>query len=705
MTDSPTLSLYDCLDAAAKSELARVKSRMASLCRRPESLPRSSPSAATDESAFEILDTWLLDEEQKQELSNNPRDIFFLYATHYLLQIVEGCHFNAGAGEAQIADKASSSANLASRLLSLGIFDKRQAEIVGQIYAGYLSADSMDAVIPPAVDDGANGVVHVQLLAACLRLAAALRIDAPAAVDQLRSYLPSAQEKNRTDTTRHYSVVTTGPHPHVQATVLVRVDCHDAEVHRALKHYESSLQRLLSALNRIVRPRFLYTAVAIEIDPIGYRPIDFKFNVDTSAALKLFMGNTLYRDRRVFLRELVQNAVDACNLRKLKEPGYSPAIRLAFNSNISRITVSDNGIGMSRQWIEKYFLNIGLSFYQSAEIANVNRDQSLQFSFISRFGIGFLSSFLVADKIVVTTRKAGSDGLVITISRVDDYFDVRVVEETIPIGTEVAVHLKESQISYCRSMEYLGYLKTNVRFLSMPVTFVDENEQTSILGQEPMDYSEEHLYGTKFVARLNYHTSRGYLLLRVLENYQYIYDLDTAQGGISVFQDGIFIDQVQHLLPDSAAAFITGRINLVGDEKCELSMDRNHLYWSKEQLAATRHSVMMGVVTLVNELLAKTDEQPLPDNVRGNLHTKLASFFDFNDVDDAIFDSLNADIRRRVREKFRLFVRANRFQFDLARHRKSNADNSHGYVQQWQKGVIDRLMHKKASAGSKQQVN
>jgi HSP90 family molecular chaperone len=52
---------------------------------------------------------------------------------------------------------------------------------------------------------------------------------------------------------------------------------------------------------------------------------------------------------------------------------------------------------MTRQWIEKYFLAIGISFYQSNEIRNVTRDPRIDFSFISQFGIGFLSSFQVAE--------------------------------------------------------------------------------------------------------------------------------------------------------------------------------------------------------------------------------------------------------------------------------------------------------------------
>jgi HSP90 family molecular chaperone len=138
--------------------------------------------------------------------------------------------------------------------------------------------------------------------------------------------------------------------------------------------------------------------VLYEIEPDGYTPIDLKFTVDSSAGLQLFMGSRLYSDKRMFLRELIQNAVDACNYRRLGDHDYSPAIAIEFNGDVSTIKVRDNGIGMTRQWIEKYFLAIGISFYQSKEIRNVNRDPRIDFSFISQFGIGFLSSFQVVEK-------------------------------------------------------------------------------------------------------------------------------------------------------------------------------------------------------------------------------------------------------------------------------------------------------------------
>ncbi len=56
---------------------------------------------------------------------------------------------------------------------------------------------------------------------------------------------------------------------------------------------------------RRIRPRFLFADLIYEIEPTGYQPVDLKYTVDTAAALQLFMGNRLYADKRVFLRELI----------------------------------------------------------------------------------------------------------------------------------------------------------------------------------------------------------------------------------------------------------------------------------------------------------------------------------------------------------------------------------------------------------------
>jgi hypothetical protein len=424
-------------------------------------------------------ENWLLDDEQKQMLSMQPRDMFILYASSYLCDI----GLTDGEGLPPLTNdfkddraRAFFNQSLSTRSCqlirdcwqSLGVPDRTFVGIIARVCLQAGAADSGNfaaAESEAAVMDGA--VVNVPLLAACLQLSKAFDLKSPATVLQIISHMPESNRISPDRLEAYFKVADAGAHPYLNGTIRLEIQCRHPEVHRALKHHERSVQQLLEKLNQRVRPRFLYSDVIYEIEPDGYTPIDLKFTVDSSAGLQLFMGNRLYSDKRVFLRELIQNAVDACNYRKLVDSHYSPAIVIEFNDDVSTIKVRDNGIGMTRQWIEKYFLAIGISFYQSNEIRNIDRNPRIDFGFISQFGIGFLSSFQVADKIIIKTRKASFPGLMITISGLRDYFDVRFLEEDSPVGTEVTLQLKKSKIKYCRSMEYTGYLKTNIRFLNV----------------------------------------------------------------------------------------------------------------------------------------------------------------------------------------------------------------------------------------------
>jgi hypothetical protein len=704
MNSSAPAGLFDGMNARQQALIVEIEDHARQFALLTSSGNHIRASGLTpDRQIIELLEAWLLDEEQMQHLMSNPWDIFFLIGSARLLSLAE-------------VIPARSDTNTTSKAIpkpaihlpdviranwsALGMENERQADIFGLICRGALSQEKWDATIIPQVAYGPGAQVHPQLIAACLRLGLALILDLPVNLKRIQALLPRTARRNTSSFLKQFEVTTVGPHPHVQATILVQLNCQDAEVHRALKRYEASLQSMLHHLNRMIRPRFLYTGIRLEIQPADYEPIDFKFCVDTSSALQLFVGSTLYNDRRVFLRELIQNAVDACNLRKMYETGYEPFIQVAFNQDISRITIRDNGIGMSKQWIEKYFLNIGLSFYQSDEISRVNRDANIQFSFISQFGIGFLSSFLVARQVTIKTRRAGSPGFMITINRLDDYFDVRLTNEEIPVGTEVTIHLKENTRLYSRSLEYLGYLKTNVRFLPIKVIFVNEKGDTSILGQEPLPYDEDKGRNSIYTSDLEFRSSQGYLCMRVKQNHEYIYDLETARGGFSIFQDGIFITQVKDLLPESAGDYAIGRLNLVGEDKCELSMDRNRLLWDGEKKAGIKKRVLHGMVTIANRLLENASGQPIPENILRNLSLKLAGFFDFNDVDDMIYDRLHHHIQVRVANKFRLFVRSNRGQFDSLRYANNPGSNSHGYTHIWQQQIADSLRRKRKAVNA-----
>ncbi len=637
---------------------------------------------------------WLLDDEQKQALDMNPADKFILAAASYLCDIglADGQELWPHAKDL-IDDSARALFNqslserscrmIRERWKDLGVPEKALVGLITRVCLE-AAADGTFMSAESEASTAGGAVANVPLLAACLQLGRAIDLRSPATLLRILSCLPGDSRISPGRLEACFRVAEAGAHPSLNGTIRLRIQCTDPEVHRALKHHERSVQQLLEKLNQRVRPRFLYSDVLYEIEPDGYTPIDLKFSVDSSAGLQLFMGNRLYADKRVFLRELIQNAVDACNYRKLGDPSYSPSIAVEFNEDVSAIKVRDNGIGMTRQWIEKYFLAIGISFYQSNEIRNVNHDPRIDFSFISQFGIGFLSSFQVADRIVIKTRKASFPGLMITINGLRDYFDVEVLEEDQPVGTEVTLHLRKSQTRYCRSVEYAGYLKTNIRFLKIPVALTEGGGHTSTIGLEQLSYETDERTGTVFVAPLKFLESEGYVRLGAKKNGTNIFALESADGGVSVFQDGIFVTQLSSLLPEGARQNVVARINLVGRDKCELSMDRNRIFWKPDQLQNIKRLIRHGLVDVANQLISAVTAQEVSANTLNSIVNHLAIFFEFSDVDDFMFDRLAEPIRRVVEKRFRDFVRIN-FAHTLKKGGIAEAD---GYSEAWQQKVL-----------------
>lgn len=152
-----------------------------------------------------------------------------------------------------------------------------------------------------------------------------------------------------------------------------------------------------------------------KIEAEGFEVGQYAYEIEKNDAIKLFMGENLYMDRMVFVRELLQNSIDASvYYQKIKESelkrlGYiggilkiKPVSIHVWKDDMNNVSflIEDSGIGMSREIITKYFLKIGKSFYQSEAF----RHSGVNFVPISRFGVGFLSAFLVTDEITVVTK-------------------------------------------------------------------------------------------------------------------------------------------------------------------------------------------------------------------------------------------------------------------------------------------------------------
>src|SRR3970040_1504060 len=137
------------------------------------------------------------------------------------------------------------------------------------------------------------------------------------------------------------------------------------------------------------------------------------FQAEVKQLLRL-MIHSLYSNKEIFLRELISNASDACDSLRCEAIAHPErlegqgelAIRAGFDKSARTITVSDNGIGMSRDDVISHLGTIARSGTREF-LASLTGDQQKDAQMIGQFGVGFYSSFIVADRVSVVTRRAG----------------------------------------------------------------------------------------------------------------------------------------------------------------------------------------------------------------------------------------------------------------------------------------------------------
>ncbi|PAU80614.1 molecular chaperone HtpG [Halovibrio salipaludis] len=192
--------------------------------------------------------------------------------------------------------------------------------------------------------------------------------------------------------------------------------------------------------------------------------------------------NSLYSNREVFLRELISNASDAedklrfeaLSNNQLLEEDPDLAIHLGYDSEAGTITIRDNGIGMTRDEVIENLGTIAKSG-TSDFLNQLTGDQQKDAKLIGQFGVGFYSSFIVADQVEVTTRKAGtgsSEG-VHWVSSGDGQFTIEPVENA-PRGTTVVLHLREDAKDFADGHRLRHLVKKYSDHISFPVRMPPE---------------------------------------------------------------------------------------------------------------------------------------------------------------------------------------------------------------------------------------
>ncbi len=215
----------------------------------------------------------------------------------------------------------------------------------------------------------------------------------------------------------------------------------------------------------------------------------FEFKTEVKQLLDL-MVHSLYSHKEVFLRELISNASDAIDRARyesLQDSGVLEEeagwwIRLTVDKDANTLTISDNGIGMTKDEIIESLGTIAHSGTKEFLEALQNRELQKNPELIGQFGVGFYSSFMVANTITVVSRKAGQKDApaVRWVSTGDGSF---TVEETTKKGkgTDVILHLKEDEKQYLAEWELKTVVKKYSDFIEHPVVMEVEKEIDSEL--------------------------------------------------------------------------------------------------------------------------------------------------------------------------------------------------------------------------------
>lgn len=205
------------------------------------------------------------------------------------------------------------------------------------------------------------------------------------------------------------------------------------------------------------------------------------FQTEVKQLLNL-MIHSLYSNKEIFLRELVSNAADAADKLRyealtddsLYEADGELRVRISADKEKGTVTISDNGIGMTRDGVIEHLGTIAKS--GTAEFfKNLSGDESKDSQLIGQFGVGFYSSFIVADKVTVRTRAAGhpaSEG-VLWESAGEGEFSVETIEKA-DRGTEIVLHLRDEEKEFADEWRLRSIITKYSDHISVPVEMYQE---------------------------------------------------------------------------------------------------------------------------------------------------------------------------------------------------------------------------------------
>lgn len=309
-----------------------------------------------------------------------------------------------------------------------------------------------------------------------------------------------------------------------------------------------------------------------------------KFKTEVSKLLDIVI-NSLYSEKYIFLRELISNASDACDKLRyysLTNPGIAKdngdfKITITPNSEENTLIVSDNGIGMNKDDLINHLGTIAKS--GTADFVRNAKDNGSVVDLIGKFGVGFYSAFMVADKVEVTTRRAGEEQAYLWKSNGVDGFEITETTRD-KIGTDIKLYLKEDAKDYTDTIYLRHIIRTYSDHISYPIVLdlgkageETVNTGSALWTKNKADISEEQYNEFYHHISRNFDTPWMRLHFKAEGSIEYTgllyipseapYDLfqPDRQQSLKLYVNRVFIsDKVEDLMP-AYLRFVKGIID------------------------------------------------------------------------------------------------------------------------------------------------
>ncbi len=355
------------------------------------------------------------------------------------------------------------------------------------------------------------------------------------------------------------------------------------------------------------------------------------FQTEVQQILKL-MIHSLYSNKEIFLRELISNASDAAD--KLRFEGLSDdalfegdselKIRVSYDSEAKTITVSDNGIGMSRDEVVR---NIGTIAKSGTKefMQSLTGDQAKDAHLIGQFGVGFYSAFIVADKVTLTTRRAGlgkEHGVRWESAGEGDY-SIETIERAAR-GTEIVLQLRDDEAELLNDWKLRNIIKKYSDHITLPIVMADKdgkeetiNQASALWTRAKNDITQEQYDEFYKHVSHDFEPPLAHVHARVEGKQEYtqllyipqrapfdMWDRE-ARHGIKLYVRRVFImDDAEQLMP-AYMRFVRG---VIDSSDLPLNVSREILQHSKD-IDAIRAGSVKKVLGLLDDMVSNDKEK------------------------------------------------------------------------------------------------